>query len=141
MLAKVIGRREKKQHKKFNPPCGSCKANNSSWDPNDPFLSFPSLSQPISLVSHWILPYQQKELQNPRSIISLLSHCVKYPNPGDTFISIEEALELMRSSLRLQLFWLSCQIICKLNDLLMYRFLNKFSPVGRKIKKKIYIYI
>ena len=82
---------------KFNPACERCKANDSSWDPNDPFLSFPSLSQPVSLVSHWLLPYQQNETQNPRSIISLLSHCVKFPNPGDTFISMEEALELLKT--------------------------------------------
>ena len=82
---------------KFNPACQACKANDSSWCPDDPFSSFPSTSQPASLVSHWLLPPQQSLAQNPSSISSLVSHCVKLPNPGDSFIAMEEVLELMRN--------------------------------------------
>ena len=81
---------------KYNPACHACKSNDSSWFPNDPFSSFPSDCQPSSLVSHWLLPPQEYVPQNPSSIHSLVSHCAKLPNPGDSFLSIEEVLELMR---------------------------------------------
>merc|ERR1712179_739489 len=81
----------------FNPSCQTCKSNDSSWLPDDPFSSFPSDSQPASLVSHWLLPLQQSVPQNPSSIATLLTHCVKLPNPGDSFLSMEEILELMRN--------------------------------------------
>ena len=55
---------------KFNPACQSCKANDSSWDPDDPFSAFPSPSQPTSLVSHWLIPPRQQPPQNPSSILS-----------------------------------------------------------------------
>ena len=74
---------------KFNPACQACKANDSSWCPDDPFSSFPSSSQPASLVSHWLLPPQQSLAQNPSSISSLVSHCVKLSNPGDSFIATD----------------------------------------------------
>ena len=81
---------------KYNPACKSCKSNDSSWDPDDPFSSFPSPSPPVSLVSHWMLPPTENPSQNPSSIPSLVPHCVKFPNPGDTFISVEEALVLLK---------------------------------------------
>ena len=84
---------------KYNPACDACKSNDSSWCPNDPFSSFPSACQPASLVSHWLLRPQKTLPQNPSSIHSLVSHCVKLPNPGDSFLSMEEVLELMRSLL------------------------------------------
>ena len=80
---------------KYNPACQTCKSNDSSWFPNDPFSSFPSDCQPVSLVSHKLLP-QESLPQNPSSIHSLVSHCVKLPNPGDSLITMEELLELMR---------------------------------------------
>ena len=81
---------------KYNPACQNCQSNDSSWDPDDPFSSFPSPSPPISLVTHWILPQAESPPQNPSLITSLMSHCAKFPNPGDSFISIEEALELLK---------------------------------------------
>ena len=80
----------------YNPTCQTCKANDSSWFQDDPFSSFPSDSQPPSLVSHWLLTSQQTLPQNPSSISTLVSHCAKLPNPGDIFLSMEEILELMR---------------------------------------------
>ena len=81
---------------KYNPACHSCKSNDSSWDPGDPFSSFPSPSQPVYIASHWILPPTENPSQNPSSITSLIPHCVKFPNPGNSFISIEEALVLLK---------------------------------------------
>ena len=40
---------------KYNPACERCKANDSSWAPDDPFASFPSETLPSSLVSHFFL--------------------------------------------------------------------------------------
>ena len=82
---------------KFNPACESCKANDSSWNSDDPFSSFAVSSQPVSMVSHW-LPLESYKHQNPSSISSLVTHCVKLPNPGDQFITIEEAMEVMKES-------------------------------------------
>ena len=82
---------------KYSPACLSCKTSDSSWNPEDPFSSFPSPTQPSSLVSHWVLPPKQHPTQNPNSITSLISHCVKFPNPGDSFISMQEALELLKT--------------------------------------------
>ena len=69
----------------------------SSWFQDDPFSSFPSASQPASLVFHWIPPHQPHIPQNPSSITSLVSHCVKFPDPGDRFLSMEEVIELMKN--------------------------------------------
>ena len=68
---------------KYNPACLSCKANDSSWNPDDPFSSFPSPSQPLSLVSHWLIPPHQTPTQNANSTISLVSHCVMSPHSDD----------------------------------------------------------
>ena len=82
---------------KYIPACLSNKTSDSSWNPEDPFSSFPSPTQPSSLVSHWVLPPKQHPTQNSNSITSLISHCVKFPNPGDSFISMQEALELLKT--------------------------------------------
>ena len=84
---------------KYNPACERCKANDSSWAPDDPFASFPSETLPSSLVSHFILHLPSKPPQNPSSISTLISHCVKLPNPGDRFISVQEAFEMMMKRL------------------------------------------
>ena len=72
---------------KYNPACQACKACDSLWSPDDPFSSFPSPSPPVSLVSHWLLPRIQQEPQNPSSIVSLVSHCSKFPNPDLDIVS------------------------------------------------------
>lgn len=79
-----------------NPACQTCKANDRLWSQDNPFASFPTSSPPASLVSHWLLPPLEISPQNPGSIPSLVCHCVKLPNPGDTFISMEEVFELMK---------------------------------------------
>ena len=66
----------------YNPACVQCKENT-----NDPFSSFPTPSQPPSLVSHWLLPYNDHLPQNPSSITSLRTHCVRFPNSEDGFIT------------------------------------------------------
>ena len=54
-----------------------CKANDSTWNPDNPFSSFPILScQPTSLVSHWLLPPENNPSQNPSSISSVISHFI-----------------------------------------------------------------
>ena len=83
---------------KFNPACHRCKDKNSS---EDPFASFAS-TPPPSLVSHWLLPPHETLPQNPGSISFMVAHCVRFPNPGDSFISIEEALQMMRTEMELQ---------------------------------------
>ena len=90
---------------KYNPACQNCKEKDSSWTLEDPFSSFPSPFQPISLVSHWLLPTADP-IQSPGLIISLQTHCVKLPNPGDRFISVEEALEMMQILFQKQSEWI-----------------------------------
>ena len=87
---------------RFNPACESCKESDSYWATDDPFSSFPSSSQPSSLVSHWLLQPKMMPPQNPSSISSLVSHCVRLPNPGDTFITVEEAINMMRAEMEIR---------------------------------------
>ena len=84
---------------KYNPACEKCKENDDAWFPRDPFASFASPTQPTSLVSHWMLHLPSKPPQNPSSIPSLVTHCAKLPNPGDRFISVQEALKMMMERL------------------------------------------
>ena len=63
---------------KFNPTCESCKDKDFS---DDLFSSFSSPQQPVSLASHWLVPLRWPPPQNPHSIPSLVSHCVKAPSP------------------------------------------------------------
>ena len=88
-------------------------------DVNDPFSSFPS-TPPPSLVSHWLQPPHNNPPQNPSSIVTLTAHCVRLPNPGDKFISIEEALHIMREEMELRRAemrgWLS-QLLAPLSKL------------------------
>ena len=60
----------------FNPACEMCKVNDDTWNPHDPFSSFPTPSQPTSLVSHWLLPPENNLSQNPSSICSMISHFI-----------------------------------------------------------------
>ena len=87
----------------YNPACEDCKASDSSWAPDDPFVSFPSSAQPSSLVTHWI-PISAKTPQRPGSISSMITHCALLPPPGSSFISMEEVLELMKEFLKKPLF-------------------------------------
>ena len=84
---------------KFNPACTSCKRNDSSYDADDPYSSFPGSTLPPSLVSHWLPShYNTTQNQNPSSITSLVTHCALLPNPGDKIITFEEALQIIRES-------------------------------------------
>ena len=87
---------------RFNPACESCKDRDGFWATDDHFSSFPSSSQPSSLVSHWLLQHETIPPQNPSSISSLVSHCVRLPNPGDTFITVEEAINMMRAEMEIR---------------------------------------
>ena len=71
---------------KFNPTCQTCKDENNS---DDVFSSFSSPHQPPSLASHWLLPLRCPPPQDPSSIPSLISHCVKLPNPEEEKLSDE----------------------------------------------------
>ena len=85
--------------KKYNPACEDCKEEDTLWSLDNPFASFPTPSQPSSLVPHWMLHLPSKPPQNPSSIPSLINHCAKLPNPGDRFISVQESLEMMMERL------------------------------------------
>ena len=61
---------------KINDACKSCKSNDSSWTPDDPFSSFAESSMPSSLASHW-LPAKSILVQIPGSISSLVAHYVQ----------------------------------------------------------------
>ena len=89
----------------YNPTCEDCKANDSSWAPDDPFSSFPSPHPPPSLVSHWF-PVNVNAPRRPGSIPSMIAHCPKFPPPGSSFISMEEVLEMMREFFKRPLFGL-----------------------------------
>ena len=39
---------------------------------------------------------------NPSSISSLTAHCLRLPNPGDKFMSIEETLQIIREEMELR---------------------------------------
>ena len=89
---------------RFNPACDNCRANDSCWQSEEKFYSMDSdptcislNCMPPSMVSH-CLPVQYKTFQNPSSFYSMVTHCAKLPNPGDRFISLEEALEMIRNS-------------------------------------------
>ena len=58
----------------FNPACEMCKANDDTWNPDDPFSSFPTSCQPTSLVSHWLIPPENNPSKHPSSICSMISH-------------------------------------------------------------------
>ena len=77
---------------KFNPACDSCKANDSSWDPNDPFSSFPSPEQPVSMVSHWLLP--STRCVPPGLVTWLVAHRVQHDMETEKLVSREEFLKL-----------------------------------------------
>ena len=80
---------------KFNPACDNCHGK----DIDDPFSSFSEIGMPSSMVSYWNpVPSFNGNLQKKSigSILSLRSHYVKIPRPGDRFISMEECLEIMK---------------------------------------------
>ena len=69
---------------KYNPTCETCKDENYS---DDVFSSFSTPYQPLSLASHWLLPLKCLPPQDPHSIPSLISHCVKLPDPDGENLS------------------------------------------------------
>ena len=94
----------------FNPACNDCDdsfegANSGpSHDGckhtpqcilRQPFAPPTLSSMPASMVSHW-MPETSSTItlsQNPSSIPTLITHCVKLPNPGDSFLSMEEVIQ------------------------------------------------
>ena len=68
----------------FNPACEMCKANDSTWNPKDPFSSFPTSCQPTSLVAHWLLPPENNPIKNPSSICSMITHFIPNQQRVDT---------------------------------------------------------
>ena len=78
----------------FNPACEAC---DSSRNPDDPFSSFASPSQPSSLVSHWLPPCQKVLPHNPRSLLSMVSHFIPHQQNVENeekLVTKEEFLEL-----------------------------------------------
>ena len=97
----------------FNPACSDCDDSfegDDSGPDGDGCTHTPQcvLRQPIapptissvpaSMVAHWIPETNMNNpvSKNPSSITSLITHCVKLPNPGDSFLSMEEILQEIR---------------------------------------------
>ena len=98
----------------FNPACSDCddsiEGDNTGPDYDgcshspqcvlrQPYPPPASFSMPTSMVSHWIPQNNMNKTlaRNPSSISTLITHCVKLPNPGDSFLSMEEILEEIRN--------------------------------------------
>ena len=78
-----------------NPACERCKIEANLFDSDhvkDPFSSFPIDGVPPSLVSHWISPWPATT-KSLLDLPSLKAHYVILPNPGSSFISMEEVLQ------------------------------------------------
>lgn len=92
----------------YNPACEKCKEDDFSRLSNDPLSSFPTSSQPISLVSHWVLPFNNYLPQNPNSITSLRTHCVLIHESSDELVSLKqdflEIFEKVRAQLQEDIF-------------------------------------
>ena len=72
---------------------GSANANIEEFyaiDSDPPVISMTFM--PPSMVSYWI-PVNNKTPQRPSSILSMVPHCALLPNPGDCFISVDEAIK------------------------------------------------
>ena len=65
----------------YNPACRACKSEDSLWDPDNPFSAFPAPTQPVSLVTHWIIPPRHQTAQGSIPI-SMVSHCLKDLEPN-----------------------------------------------------------
>ena len=74
---------------KINHACLECKK--GSQDIHDPFISFPDPGMPVSLVSHWY-PVNIA-ISSLSSIASMRSHYSALPNPGSSFLSVQETLQ------------------------------------------------
>ena len=88
---------------KLHPACAICLKRDSLIDEEpDPFSSFPSSSIPSSLLTHWIQPYQLSLSPPISASVSLKSHFVKLPNPGEILYTAQDILlelkELMKRS-------------------------------------------
>ena len=80
---------------KINPCCFNCNMTADNEYGQDPFASFPDFGLPSSLVSHWIPP-NISSFGSIGMTSSLRAHYTQLPNPGDTFISMQEILEEFR---------------------------------------------
>merc|ERR1712208_275142 len=70
---------------------------------------FDGVKRKIGLLNYYnlsanyqLLPHENNPHRNPSSITSLLSHIVRFPNPGDSFFLIEETLNMMRAKIEIQ---------------------------------------
>ena len=86
----------------INPACEACKFG-TEGPSNDPFSAFPTDGVPFSLLSHWIpstISYCPSG--DISSILSMPSHYVKLPDPGEVFTSLEHLLQEYREMMRAQ---------------------------------------
>lgn len=79
----------------INPACDDCKKAANLFiedqDP-DPYSSFPDYNLPPSLISHWIPPHSTVS-SNLLNLPSLRAHYVHLPNPGSSFLSMDEVFQ------------------------------------------------
>ena len=66
--------------------------------PLGPVLDNSSVSEfspTSSMVAHWT-PLVNDSFQNPSSLLSMVTHCAKLPNPGDKYLTNEEFITEMK---------------------------------------------
>ena len=80
---------------KINPCCLTCNLKADAYYGQDSFASFPDTGPPLSLLSHWIPPYVGSHC-SIGMISSFKAHYTQLPNPGDSFVSMEEVLAEFR---------------------------------------------
>ena len=81
---------------KVNPACAKCRGDD---DLLDPFSSFAIDGIPTSLVSHWnpkLFFNENCEYGALSSIMTLRSHYIKLPNPGERFTDMEDIMQEFR---------------------------------------------
>ena len=81
---------------RINPCCIKCNLTADRDYGQDPFASFPETGLSPSLVAHWIAPYVVKPSFSIGLSSSLRAHFIQLPNPGDSFISMDEVLAEFR---------------------------------------------
>ena len=90
---------------KLRPACDICRKQEHLDQEPRPFSAFPSCEIPSSLVSHWVNPHRISLSQSISSSVSLRSHCVKWPNPGQVLYTAEEILRELKELMKNSKWW------------------------------------
>ena len=88
---------------KLRPACNTCTK--KDHDP-PPLSAFPSCEMPSSLVSHWISPHHGLSISpSISSSISIQSHCVKWPCPGEVLYTVDDMLRELMEKMKKSKWW------------------------------------